>query len=522
MLVKPSTSTGEHQMKPSLTSSRLALLVLVISPTSSPAAPEKPGDGEPAIRLSASEAVARALRHNLDLAYEKLAPELSDAPERAAAASYDLLLSSELEVSGSPGQVSLQRAGLSPISSTSVGGDVGLSRKISTGTSLELSFSSTGLFGGGGSKGLDPAYQSGLRLTARQSLLNGVSRQANLLPITSARLRRALATKDLARAAELVGAATLKAYWSLHAALSKLAIQKIALQMTQRTLQETQVLINAGRLAPSEEVAAAYAVKASQRDLVLMEKAVSDARDKLARLMGTVPPSSMATPPLVTYIGPRPTPWRVTRKELQELALKRRGDYLALLEQQKLYRAEVQATRHQRLPTLDLVAGLSLTGLSGTDESGDYTAGYWSSYKMDRVGWSAGLVLDLPIFNHKARADADLAELKLRRAGLVIERAQQELSEELNVTWRAVEAARRQFALTKAAAKAAEVKLANEEALYKAGKVTAHILATVQAEVVKERLAKEQALADLISARVDMYASAGVLLQRVEQLQRRR
>jgi outer membrane protein TolC len=493
-------------------------LVLLVS-TTAPA----PGRAEKgSLRLSATEAVSRALRHNLDLKYGKLASDLSEAPERAAAARYDLSLSSELEVSGSPGQVSLQRAGLSPVSSTSVGGDVGLRKELSTGTTLELGFSSTGLFGGGSRGGLDPAYQTGLRLTARQSLLNGISREANLLPITSARLSREIATRDLERTAELVGAATLKAYWSLHAALSKLAIEDIALEMIRKTLKETQELIRAGKLPASEEVSAAYAVQAQQRDRVQLEKAVADARDKLARLMGMVDPSSMATPALETYIGPRPKRWRVTREDLQRLATKQRGDYLALVEQKTLCQAELKAANHGRLPKLDLVAGLDLTGLSGTDAANDYEKGYWSSYEMRDLGWSAGLVLDVPLQNSKAKAEAELAALKLRRAALALDRARQQLSEELNVAWRAVEVARRQLALTKAAAKAAEVKLANEEARFKAGKITAHILSTVQSEVIQERLAKEQALADMISARVDMYAAAGVLLQRIEQLQRRR
>lgn len=478
----------------------------------------------PGLRMTASEAVARALRSNLDLAYEKLAPDLSDAPLRAAEAAYDLMLSSQLEVSGSPGQVSAERAGLSPVSSTDVSGGIGLRREISTGTSVELGFSSSALSGGGARAGLDPAYQSALLLSARQSLLNGISRAANLLPLTSARLTRSIATKNLARTAELVGAATLRAYWDLHAALSKLKIQDLAVRMSEKTLAETEALIAAGKLPASERVSAAYAVQAQQRDRLLIEQQVADGRDKLARLIGLVPPGSRATPPIVTVIGSRPRRWATDREQLQQLALKRRGDYLGLLEQVKLHRAEVAATGHRRLPKLDLVAGLSLSGLSGTSTDGqsDYPSGYWSSYELRKVGWSAGLVLDVPLFNHKAKADAEAAAIKLHRAEVAVDRAVQALAEELNVAWRGVEMARRELALTKVAVKTAETKLADEEHRYKAGLITAHILATVQAEVLKERLAKEQALANLISARVGLYAAGGVLLQRVEQLQRRR
>lgn len=63
----------------------------------------------------------------------------------------------------------------------------------------------------------------------------------------------------------------------------------------------------------------------------------------------------------------------------------------------------------------------------------------------------------------------------------------------------------------------AEAKLANQTALYAAGKVSAHILGTVQAETISERLNREQALADLVKAAVDLQAAAGVLLSRLDQ-----
>ena len=479
----------------------------------------------PVITMTAQEAVSRALRFNLSLKYERLAPALSPATELAATALYDLSLTSNLEVSRSPGQLSSQRSGGSPVTSTGVGGDVGLRKLISTGTTLEAALSTVGQFGAGGTKGgLDPGYQTALRLSVRQSLLNGISRTANLSIITSAQLARLSAAKELARVAELVGAATLKAYWDLHAARSKLAIQDLALKMTQKTLAQTEELIRAGRIAASEKISALYAVQAQQRDRLLVSKSVDDARDKLARLIGLVKPSSMSTPRIVTRIGKRPTPWHVTRKDLQDLAPKNRGDYLSLIQQLKRYRSELKAARHRQLPKLDLLTELSLSGLSGTSTDGtsEYEGGYWSSFEMGRVGWSAGLIFSYPLSNSKARAEAELADLKLRRIKVAMDQANQALSQELNVVWRAVEVARRGFALTKAATAAAEQKLINAEALFKAGKVTAHILSTVQAEVFKERLAKEQALADLISARVDMFAAAGILIQRLDQLQRRR
>ena len=131
---------------------------------------------------------------------------------------------------------------------------------------------------------------------------------------------------------------------------------------------------------------------------------------------------------------------------------------------------------------------------------------------MKRVGWSAGLSLEVPLGNAEAKAQRDIAALRARRATLNTDLAVQEISLELSLAWRAVQSAREQLRLTEEAARVAEIKLANETARYKAGKITGHILASVQADAVTERLGREQALANLVKAVVDMRAAAGVLL----------
>jgi len=131
---------------------------------------------------------------------------------------------------------------------------------------------------------------------------------------------------------------------------------------------------------------------------------------------------------------------------------------------------------------------------------------------MDSPTWSAGLTLSLPLDNTAAAVASELAGVRVKRAQAQERQATQELALELNLAWRAVESAREQLRLTEEAAVLAERKLETETANYKAGKITAHVLATVQAEAVTERLGKEQALAELARALVDLKVAAGILL----------
>lgn len=470
----------------------------------------------PEIRMTSREAVDRALQHNLSLKVDRLDPALTDAAERTAAAVFHPVLTSGVDVTGSPGSVSQQRVGLSPTSSTSVGGDVGLRKQFSIGTTLEGSLASSALYGGGRG-GLDPAYQSGLSLTVRQSLLQGISRRSNEATIMTAQLDREAAVALLRRRAELIAAETLKGYWDLRAAMSKVAVQVVALQLTEATRRDTQELVNAGKLAASELISATYAVQSQRRARVTAEQELQNVRDHMARLTGMVSPRSLATPPIVPVSSPRRERPKWTLAQLQREALQNRGDYKALQIAIQIRKLEEQRAQHRLLPRLDLVAGLQLTGLSGETDprSEEYDEGYWSSFVLKRVGWSAGLSLEVPLGNAQARARRDVAALQTKRAALQQDLATQALSLELNVAWRAVQTARQQLRLTEEAARVAEAKLANETALYKAGKVSAHILGQVQADAITERLGREQALADMVKAAVDMQAAAGVLLPRL-------
>jgi outer membrane protein TolC len=472
------------------------------------------------VRLTPQQAVRLALRQNLSLRQQRLDPALTTAAERAADAAFDPTLFSSADVAGSPGSVSASRVGLAPASSTSVGGELGLRKLFSIGTSVEGRVATTALFGGG-KGGLDPAYESSLQLSARQALLQGISRAANEAPIELARHARESAAALLRREAELVAADTLKAYWDLRAAVAKVSIQGVALGMAEQTLRETEAMIGAGKQPASERASAVYTVQRQRRSKLQAEQELANVRDRMARLLGVVGPSSLATPELLPVSTPRRTPPRWTLADLQRRAIASRGDYRAILVAIKMRRSDELVAKHKLLPKLDLIASLQLSGLSGESAPGssasgdDYGSSYWSSYALKRVGWSAGLAFELPIGRAEAKARREIAGLQLKRAELTAEVALQALSLELNLAWRALQLARQQLRLTEEAARVAETKLANETERYKAGKITAHILSSVQAEVITERLGREQSLADLVKAVVEMQSAAGVLLERL-------
>jgi len=467
----------------------------------------------PEIRLTPEDAVARALQANLELGYERLNPALSHAPTSLAESQFDPTVYGAATVSGSPGSVSASRAGLSPVSTTSATFEGGIKKTFSTGTSIDIGLRSSGLFGSSGS--LNPAYQTGLSMDVRQNLLRGFSRDANEIAIINAKLGRTAAGERLDRKSEVVATDVLRSYWDLHAAIANVQVAKIALETSKRTLAETESLISVGKQAAAEALVAKYQVQQQQRLVIGAEQARDNAKDRLARLIGLVDARSLATPNIVPIGTPETVLPATDTTELQKLALENRGDFKALKTDITSKKAEANATDHLLLPKLDLVGSIGLTGLAGTTAGGGLASvpnGYFSSYGMDRMGWSVGLVLEIPLGNRAAEARRDLANLEVKRADSQLERATQQISEDLNVAWRAAKTMREQLELTRAAADVAATKLKNEMERYRNGKTTAQAVTLMQSDLVKEQLAKEQALADFNKALVDLRATTGTLV----------
>jgi outer membrane protein TolC len=479
---------------------------------SAPPASEPPAATPPAapVPLSAREAVSQALQCNLGLRVERLAPELSSAPERVARAAVDPVLYSTLSLVGIGDRLGAEGLSRGPQWAASLEAALGMRTRFFSGTELDVQVG--GDVGISREGGVDPVTGLGadggatVSLSLRHPLLRGSDAEVNRAAVTDARLGRGAAELELQRKAEVLGAEVLKAYWDLHAALAQAQTQRVALETARQTLAETHALIEAGRAPASAADSARLLVQTQQRARLLAEQAVENQRDRLARQVGLVGPRSLQTPALV----PRETQGLTAPADLpalQRAALTSRGDYLAL--QRRVRRAAVarEVAADDLRPRLDLVSDLSVGASRAplmSDPSARETTG--------RVRWTVGLSFELPVGRRAARARLELATLARRRARLEVARREQQITEALKLAWRQVDAARKRVALSGQALRVARTQLANETARFRAGKTTAQLLVLVHAEVTRERLALQQAEAEHQKALVDVWAAAGSLL----------
>lgn len=488
----------------------LGLLAAALFVASPAAAGPSPGTAKAAPReITPREAVELALKRNLGLAYDRLAPELSRTNEALARSVTEARFLTDVSASGNVDRLTLRADGLPLSVDTTVDAGVGLRKAFFSGTSLEARLGAVlGVDHAGADT--DVTAVGTLSLTVRQALLRGADSRVNRVEVTTAGLARTAAEHELRRKAEAVAAEVLRAYWDLYAAQANLRIQQVALELARKTLEETKQLIGLQRLAASETVSAELQVKTQERAVLLAGQTLQNLRDKLARLTGLASPRSLETPAFVVQSAPvlaRPTDLAA----LQRLALESRGDLLAAKVAERTRQEQARAARDLLLPKLDLVGSVGVNG--GRRPSADPTR--TDPTLSAKATWTVGLVLEVPLGNGEAKAREELAALALRRARVAVEKQEQAISEELKVAWRAVASAEQLVALTTQAVKVAETKLGNELQRYRAGKTTAQLLTLVQADLIREQQSHEQAVAGFRQALVDVWTAAGNLLARV-------
>lgn len=206
----------------------------------------------------------------------------------------------------------------------------------------------------------------------------------------------------LAFAASSSALDTLLAYWDLAAAQSRLEIQLESLAINQRILDLTQALIDGDELPRAELPRTQAAVAQDQAAVDAAERAVIEARIRLADAIG-LEVGDGAIAPLAAEVFPEPPPdldgFQTRSAALVAEALDQRMDLRSARKLESSGKVLVEAARINLRPVVDLNVGLSYNNLG---EDNDVWDGLSDSVSGGWAGPSAkaGLGLEVPFGNN--------------------------------------------------------------------------------------------------------------------------
>jgi outer membrane protein TolC len=449
---------------------------------------------EGTLPLSLRDAIAQALRQNLDLLIEGYNPQARTQEVTREDAAFDPAAFAELTFSESKTPSATSVGGFTAFATSereTLTGNVGLRKRFTLGTQLELSFNNDRTDFNSPAQAVNPSYRTDLTLSLSQPLLKNFGIEVNETPLRLARGNLTIAQAVLAQRVQAVVVEVEGAYWDLIFTIEDLAARRRSLALAEALVRLNQARVRAGVAAPVEVTQAEATRAARLEEIITGEKAVRDAEDRLKRALnfGLAPDE----PDFTIQPTDRPTVigGPVPLEESLKAARERRPEILQAQEQVRNQEVSYRFTRNQLLPTLDLVGKIGTNGLGSTFNE-DFDRGASGSFPTVEVG----LLFEYPLGNRAARSDAERARLLLEQARTSLRNVDQQVSVEVREAVRQVRATLERIEATRRARELAAEQLRIEERRLEAGVSTTFQVLEFQDDLARAEANESRAATD--------------------------
>jgi outer membrane protein TolC len=504
--------------KPSSIAIASTLAVFAVSATAPPAVADP--TPEP---LSLRDAIARALKGNVDLRREGITLRTTEAGIVTALGQFDVVL-------GADGSVSRRVA--PPVLSTDIQSgpvntfntDLLLTRPLETGGQLQLVLSPDAVQSHQRLQCGVPAtmtlptgqvvpvpfsycniYNPTVTLNFTQPLLRGFGRE-----VTEATLRKARISRDqevwnrAARAANVLRD-TITAYWELAYQVGDLEIRRSAVALAEEQLRTTEAQVQIGKMGELQAAAVRRAISDDQQEVETSQQQLMARSLDLLRLLGTPVPARFAGLRTTDAVGT--DPHAVDADDETARALKASPALKALEQGIALSDVDVRTAVASLKPQLDLSASIGRTG-----KNIDLSHSLRQLLDSQDTQGSVGLVFSLPMQNRAARGAEETARAARDNARLTSEDVELAIRDSAARLAAQVRSAGRRIDLAKESVKWAQQNLDAERARFQVGQSTNNDVLMRQQELKQAQVSGVRAAVDLLEADVALSALTGDIL----------
>ncbi len=494
------------------------------------AAVQTPGAG-PRIDLTLDEAVARALERNLDLAVQRLNPQVFDLNLAQQVAAYRPTFDTNFSNNSRTNPSSTQLDGGESVISDTVILNSGVSQEVGWGGGrYQVNFNnnrsaSTNFF-----TSFNPSYRSSVQASYTQPLLRGFRIDPIRQGIQVTRINRDIADIDLRQTVTNTVSAVRDAYWELVYATRSVEVQQQALDLAEALVRDNQARVEIGTLAPIDVVQALSEAAARRQTLAQAEQALATAELVLKQLIvdGTGDQYWRATlnPIDLPTLSPAPIDLEATVRR----ALDERTDLERSRRQLDINEVNLSSMRNQRLPSVDLTGSYQLQGQGGTrffrsglggqvltEVPGGINDAFDQLVDLDYPVWTVQLNVSYPIGPSAADAAYARAQLQTQQVQAQLRQLELQVATEVTNAVLQIRAIARRIEAATAARELAEEQLAAEQSRFDAGLSTNFFvvqaqrdLSTAQDTELRAILDQQKALIELDRVQRTSLSQAGI------------
>lgn len=478
--------------------------------------------------LTVEDAVTRALDRNLDIAVQRLVPQVFDLNLAEQLAFYRPTLASNFSSTSSTTPSATQLDGGRNVLTDTALFDSSVAQPVPWGGgTFDISWNNTRRETTNFFSSFNPSYRSSVAANYTQPLLRGFGIDQPRQQLAVTRVNREISDVDLRETITNTLASVRDAYWELVYTVQTVAVQRQALELAEQLVRDNRARVEIGTLAPIDIVQAQSEAAARRQTLAQAEQDRQTAEINLKRLIvdGTSDELWPATlnpvdQPAVSY-----TP--VDVEAAVRVALGQRTDITRARRQRDINNINVRALRNNTLPGLDLVGTYQLQGQGGTRFNraglggsvttvipGGYTDAIDQLLDTNFPTWTVQLQFNYPIGRSAAEAAYARGRLELQQTDAQLRQIELQVATEVTNAALQLRSIQERIEAAIAARELAEQQLEAEETKFEVGTTTSFFVVQAQRDLATAQDAELRAILDYQKALIEFERSQETSLNR--------
>ena len=486
---------------------------------------------DPRTELTLEEALARALERNLDIAVERLNPQVVDLSLAQQLSAYRPALSSVFSNTSRTNPSSTQLDGGEAVVSDTAVFNGGISQAVQWGGgSYQVNWTNNRQETNNAFSSFNPSFRSTFQASYTQPLLRGFGIDSTRQQIQVTRINRDIADIDLRQTMTNTVSSVRNAYWDLVYATQTLTVQRQALELAESLIRDNEARVEIGTLAPIDVVQARSEAAARRQTLAQAEQNLATTELALKQLIvgGTDDEYWSATLNPVDLPTLDPVP--IDLQGAIRTALDERTDLARSRRQLDINNVNLSAMRNDTLPSVDLVGSYQLQGQGGTQFERSGLGGGVTNEVPGGIGdafdqlfdatfpvWTVQLNVSYPIGRSAADASYARARIQVQQVQAQLRQLELQVATEVTNAVLQVQGIERRIEAAIAARELAEEQMEAEQSKFEVGMSTNFFvvqaqrdLATAQDTELRAILDQQKALVELDRVQRTSLSSAGI------------
>jgi len=451
---------------------------------------------EVAVKLTLSQAIETALANNLGIQLSRQDLDVARGSSEAAEGPFDSYLSAGAAYGETRLTPTMQGAAFDEQSSS---WNASLSKRLTTGTELGLSWSNGYNDNNSDYSLINPLYTSGMDLKITQPLLQGRGSEVQTAGIRSAEKKVEAAIFLVHREAAELTSQVRKAYWELVSSWQDIEVLELSLTLARQLEDETRSKIDTGLLADIEIYQPQSEVARREQNLIGGERAVGVAEDILRYLLN----NQEWERPLDPVDRPEVTEQAPQLDTVLERALANRPDIRAADMETEAAVISSTSLKNRILPSLDLFGSM---GLVGNETSYGNAVDRLTNESDTR--WQVGVSFSKPLGNSGAKGQYRQAKANANRAKIQAELLRQQTRSMARQAVRDIKLSVKAIEATRKTSLSSQKRLEAEQTKFDLGRATTY-------DVLVAQEAFSKAVADEYRAKI-LYAQSLAELDRIQ------